>query len=361
MKINLLAFCPFPSVDKEKQKRDGFHIPQPSVCAKCDLNCWEHAKTKTKVPLEHFECPKSVSMVLAKFPQGEILLNGLLVTDRNEAATGPIRNRLKAQKVQFSEIERWHNSTNTLISQVEHLAAWKTELLLECLHDMLHVVHIITHNAKGMIRRLPGSSPDEQIENAPADQKALLKSIVLLRTHLSMPGIVANPDSASYGDKYEISIYNMVDRLVRIHDQYASSRQIQIGILGSSFKMAICYPSIEVLALVLIDNAIKYSLKEKEVRVTVEDRENPSGVFVSVESYGPVIPKDVRDTVFEKGGTAEFTQAVASSGAGVGLYIGSVIAKAHGFDIKYTCESEGFVGGGNVPVGDNKFWFIIPC
>ncbi|MCD6076122.1 MAG: sensor histidine kinase [Ramlibacter sp.] len=82
----------------------------------------------------------------------------------------------------------------------------------------------------------------------------------------------------------------------------------------------------------LLSNALKYGDPQQPVRVVV--RSDAAGFVLSVANGGAVIPKDVQDRLFEpyfRGATPKHQE-----GLGLGLYIVTEIARAHGgsMDVK---------------------------
>jgi signal transduction histidine kinase len=207
------------------------------------------------------------------------------------------------------------------------------ELILG-LHDVSTAVSLVTRNAEVVIDGYPGETDYEKIENSPAHIKRLLKSVSLLRTRLSMSSIVANPDSASFGEKHPIPVYKVFDRMVRLFEEIAAQKGVHIQIVGPSFAKPDCYDSFDTLALVLIDNAVKYSFGRHHIKVVVKDKSRDA-VKVRVESYGPIVPRDMREQIFKRGVRTRVAEESCSKGSGLGLYIARVVASAHGFGVEY--------------------------
>lgn len=86
----------------------------------------------------------------------------------------------------------------------------------------------------------------------------------------------------------------------------------------------------------LVDNAIKYAGDGKKIELTlrrVEDR-----VVLSVRDFGPGIPIEEQDRIFERFYRAKDMRLKPIRGSGIGLALVQHIARAHGGDI--TVESE---------------------
>ena len=89
-----------------------------------------------------------------------------------------------------------------------------------------------------------------------------------------------------------------------------------------------------IIPLVLIDNAIKYSLPDQDITVTVND--SYGTVSVQVESYSLQINEKDSKKIFKKNFRANNAVHVATEGSGLGLYLADVVANANGFKINHT-------------------------
>jgi two-component system sensor histidine kinase CiaH len=81
----------------------------------------------------------------------------------------------------------------------------------------------------------------------------------------------------------------------------------------------------------LVENALKYAPKESPIKVRVADL--TKGYSLSVADYGPGIPEDQRNLVFEKFYRMGNENTRSAKGTGLGLYLCKRIAKHHKADI----------------------------
>jgi signal transduction histidine kinase len=87
----------------------------------------------------------------------------------------------------------------------------------------------------------------------------------------------------------------------------------------------------------LIDNAVKYSPEDGEVRVSVAAVDG--SVRIAVRDDGPGIPRDQQVRIFEKFGRVDLPGA-SKPGTGLGLFIARSIAEAHGGSLDVSSEPE---------------------
>lgn len=106
-------------------------------------------------------------------------------------------------------------------------------------------------------------------------------------------------------------------------------------------------PKLEQVLTNLISNAIKYSPEGKDVIVACEKR--PRECVVSVQDFGPGVPKDKQKDIFEKG--VQVDPGTKAQGFGLGLTICKQIVTAH----------NGSIGVNSEPGNGSTFWFSIPA
>ncbi|HEY0254890.1 MAG TPA: HAMP domain-containing sensor histidine kinase [Kofleriaceae bacterium] len=86
----------------------------------------------------------------------------------------------------------------------------------------------------------------------------------------------------------------------------------------------------------LVDNAIKYAADGKKIFLTL--KREPDRVVLSIKYYGPGIPLEEQDRIFERFYRAKAMRLRPIRGSGIGLALVQHIARAHGGDITVTSE-----------------------
>ena len=83
------ASNPFPTITEDGELRDGVIICQPKICTKCkDKECANLDRSKIEHSVEHFICPRGMSLFAFRFPFGILLSNGLIEMSLNFLRTG---------------------------------------------------------------------------------------------------------------------------------------------------------------------------------------------------------------------------------------------------------------------------------
>jgi hypothetical protein len=346
--------CPYPTIDDKGIFTDGYSIRQPNACQKCRAKkCISNFTLGQVEQVYHSVCPVGFSVVMLSWPFGRILCNGIIVGMINTSCPPTIRKINKTQKVVWEEFLSWHKSMSKIINIFNSRCEGKARELIEGLHDVTTAVNLITRNAEAIIRELKGETDDDKIENAPPAIKSLLKSIELLKTRLWMSSIVANPSSAAFGQKRQTPVYKVFHRMVKLFEEEANSKQVKFKMTGSSHSLPLCFDSFDTLALVLIDNSVKYSLPGSTIDVIVN--ETQKSVKVAIQSYGPFIPKEMQDKIFERGFRTPAAKKFVAKGSGVGLFIAKAVSDAHGFTIHYKSFNVNQTKG----EGQNEFLFEV--
>ena len=301
--MDLLALyrylCPYPTVDLENRFQGGFILSHPRYCVKCRLKkCWDLVPNKLMEPVTHLECKMGMSVIPVKFEAGIVLINGVIESLLNRSCPPTIRKAYRSHKVIIDTIKGWRSSVLNVGEQVDALVNKSVVEAIASLHDIKTATNLVFRNAEALIAQVPGATDDEKIENASPSLKSLYKSVSLLNTRLNMSSFVSNPQAASFGNKRPIPVYRVMDKMCRLFEETAATKNVKIYMSGTSFNKVLCYDSFETLALVLVDNAVKYSKSGESVNVSVIDAGR--GVKVSVESKGLVIPVEESEQILRE-------------------------------------------------------------
>ncbi|MEK7087029.1 MAG: ATP-binding protein, partial [Patescibacteria group bacterium] len=100
----------------------------------------------------------------------------------------------------------------------------------------------------------------------------------------------------------------------------------------------------------LIENAIKYNVKNGEVTVSVEELKDRPFLKINVSDTGVGVPKEEINKLFTKFYRGENITQVEPNGSGLGLFIAKNIIQNHG----------GEIGVQSVPGRGSTFYFTLP-
>lgn len=345
--------CPFPTIDEEGTLFDGLSIAQPLKCRKCvKKSCRQQLAKSSDRAVLHDACEYGYSVVSIPTTYGSMWVNGVFVPFQNTAMDAKMRKANKSQKTPWEQVIRYAAALQGATAAIQAELREHTADAVAGLHDIKTAVGIVLRNAEAIVSKLPGYDDYERIENADSSLKSLLKSVNLLDSRLKLGALVANPDSASYGQKRQTPVYKLFHRMVRLFEEIASRRRLRLRMDGISHNRLLLYDSIETLPLVLIDNAIKYAEESTEIIVKVDDVFSRSDACIAqVESFGPIVPEADRAEIFKRGFRSVTAMTMASSGSGLGLFIARIVADANRCQISYSAQPV----SANVSVGRNVF------
>lgn len=270
---------------------------------------------------------------------GALLVNGVLVPFRNAVMSAKARKNNRSQKVSWESLQTYVESLTLAGAILQKEVDQRAMEAVSGLHDIKTAVNLVARNAEAIVRNLPGLDDYEKIERADPPLKSLLKSVNLLNSRLNMASIVTNPEAAKHGQPRRTPVYKIFHRMVRLFEEEGQRHKVTLRMAGSSHAAPWLFDSFETIPLVLVDNGIKYSERDRDVVVRIEDIAGSSDAcVVSVESWGGVVPEEHRSSLFERGFRAPQAKSKASSGSGLGLYIAKIVAEANSCGIKYSVQ-----------------------
>lgn len=280
----------------------------------------------------------------------------------NERIIFPAYASKKAKKsvIKSPDLHRvgdWVDEIRGLVDSInDHISAKESDIL-HSFHDAFKWASQVNQMAEKLILSQEGVSFKEKLDQCGNEVKSIYKCSGLLLQAANATEIYLNPESASYGDKRPVKIYQLFDKVQAIlfHGQgkYEGKR---FRLIGRSYKSPYLYESFPVVALCLLQNAVKYSLSE-EVEIFVDDVDD--GVEVRVVSIGPLIDIKEQSIIFDKGVRGQYASSISSDGMGVGLYVAQAVARTNGFEIGVNSKYLSY-DKDNIPVAQNTFYFTAP-
>ncbi|WP_083191311.1 sensor histidine kinase [Salipiger sp. CCB-MM3] len=154
-----------------------------------------------------------------------------------------------------------------------------------------------------------------------------------------------------------IPVYRRFDKVVKSFQPGCRLKNIELAISGSSHSLVRGPDCAEIIAYILIDNALKYSPLNHNIGVRVD--ESKEHVSISITSLGPVMSENELPRIFEKGFRSASARLLDSGGTGYGLFLAkSLVARFHG---EIRCRQFGEVTNTNKGAfQDTAFEVIFP-
>lgn len=177
----------------------------------------------------------------------------------------------------------------------------------------------------------------EEINALKKEIRTIYLSSSMISSRFSLYDYEKNPDALIQGAEFPCNIYKKFDKIKKIFKNYMK-KSIPITLVGSSYKHFNAYPTFELIPLLIIENAVKYSYSGNEVSITF--KELPGDILkVSIVSYSPYCSASDMEHLFEKGFRGKNASRV-SDGSGVGLYFVKMLCDLHSIDINITSDNQ---------------------
>jgi two-component system OmpR family sensor kinase len=222
---------------------------------------------------------------------------------------------------------------NDLMGRLAGIIATQRTFIADAAHELLTPLTALRLQAQMLAR---SKSPSRQREAMAELQGGVSRTLQLARQLLTL---ARHDADGELGDKTEVDLATVVQRVLSIHSPLATEKALQteIGIQESALVLG-NEEAISILVSNLIDNSIKYT--ERDGRLLISLRRASAGAELKIEDSGPGIPVDERERVFDRFYRRRDAMA---TGNGLGLAIAKEIAVRHGASI--VLESSVALGG----------------
>lgn len=280
-------------------------------------------------------CPDGFTYYQAKLGNATIVCHGTLSENWRSLVKKNIASKykddLKGRSLNAVLFNAWLKNIKKFWILMEHDREKLISEALHPLHETPKLAEEIRNAAESLIHARPGNTFDEKFDVATAIEKTLFKASELLVDSFDLLTVFFNPDSARLGELHGIEPYKLIDKLSRI---LAISRsggvRKRVRLSGTSFRRYEVLESFKLIPLVLLGNAIKYSMQGD---VVVDFSEKPGCTEISFLSNGPIIYQDELDYIFQRGARGRSAQAMDRDGMGIGLFVAKMSAEANGTTI----------------------------
>lgn len=157
----------------------------------------------------------------------------------------------------------------------------------------------------------------------------------MVNTRFSLLDYEKCPETLQQGAKFDCNIYKKFDKMKIIFSNFMG-RKVPIQIHGTSYRCISAYPSFEMIPLLIIDNAVKYSYQNSPITVSFSENENK--LIVDIISFSPYCSEDDLGHIYIKGFRGRNAQKV-SDGSGIGLFFVKMLCNLHNINIFASSDS----------------------
>lgn len=217
------------------------------------------------------------------------------------------------------------------ITKTRKLDQMRKDFVANVSHELKTPVTMI----KGYVETLLDSSEDAPVQTINflrIIEKHSLRVEAIINDLLFLSGIEKNDtDTLSLEN---IPAIDLITSAVAGCASLAEEKKIKINIVCDEKISMTVYPLLAEQAVInLLDNAIKYSGKKTEVKITVKQADNGKCCF-SVKDQGCGISPDQQNRIFERFYRVDKARSRDSGGTGLGLSIVKHIASTHNGSIE---------------------------
>jgi len=268
------------------------------------------------------------------------------VVTRKSVATYP-----QVVEVSFTEPRELHMeiTTNQIFDEARQLLGFlkvirdrsrevellrvKTEFVTVAAHQLRTPITELKWSLETLIKGDLGKLTDEQQQTASQAYKTAEHLIAMVDDFIDLAKI----EEGKFGYEFEKSdLISLVQEVLEQHESMAKDYSVRLIFYKPEEALPLLLMDRRRIMLVLqnlIENAIKYNVKNGEVRVRVNWLKDKPYVEVSVEDTGVGIPAKDLPHIFSKFFRGENVRRIETGGSGLGLYISRNIIKRHGGDI----------------------------
>lgn len=349
-----------PMWDKATGIIDGTFIEQLDFCAQNSLcgKCLNHYTQMQNAKSGFYVCPYGLSTLVYE-------QNGLKVifTGFRERET----YRKKGIQSKNDQTGKIHYNPILPAEQILHLAqaSVQNELnqkaiteIVDFSDDTMHEIRALNSTVKSKCDIIWTILPQNENELA---QNELLEGVVkyirnihssayMIQSRFMLYDYFRNPDGQSFGDTFTGGVYKKFDKIRMILSGH-SKKQVKFHFVGSS---KLCYPlhsSFEILVFSLMENAIKYSPDNREIRVVFREVINAHSnkLSVIIESTGPYCTPEELSNIFLRGVRGKYAQRSTAAGTGIGLFLSKTLSDLHKISLEADSSSTEKING--IPYG----------
>ncbi|WP_116787364.1 sensor histidine kinase [Flavobacterium psychrotrophum] len=331
-----------------------------SISLAQNKTCSERCKEKDCLNLfdsyynKDYICSKGYNNYLHEIGDTKVIYNGLIYNDNKDVPQG----RKDVRRDYIIERKKLVEHTEKL-SRIENYIEKRVNETIEknfsMFHDFKTSMTIFFSCTQDIINKLPGNTFLEKIEGSDRSYKDLYNSLELITSQLRMVDVIINPKSIIFGSKRNINIFQLFEKITKLFNHLSTKkRDINIEVSRETWiDNSYCYESIEFIPLILLDNALKYSVPNSTIEIKFEQSGN--NVRVIIKNIGPIVSDENENKIFEKFFRDPFGEEFSKEGIGMGLYIAQQILLAHDSKLNYFKDVKE-----NKLIGLNIFTFELP-
>lgn len=325
---------PIVDLDNIHAPSDGLFIETPADCFRnfsADERCRLHYENiaAPKNDGKIFQCPFGFASMPISLGSRFVAMTGVIPYPRMGGAKERSQaRRYPENKVTIGAISKAADVLRSLEMQLMDLERETIRNHAVALHEIRKLNRTVKQTAERLCQRQNETEP----ELADKDLVNIWKSAEIMSTQFDVLEFLANEELASLPLKSRIEIYRIFDKCARIYRP--SNRPGRIQMLSNPIfdgRILACDKTFPIIPTVLIENALKYSPVDSDVKVKFSSARKRCKVEVVNGCRGRI---QLDQRIFQKGVRGQSHV----EGSGNGLYIAQLVARQHGAFIHVSTE-----------------------
>lgn len=233
-----------------------------------------------------------------------------------------LHERVRVPKV-TDEVGQLARTFNAMLERLEHGVEDKRRFVADASHELRTPLAVmrseldvtlaaggLSHDARGVLE-----SAREEVERMSRIVENLL---ILARIDEGKLQLFITP----------LQLLDAVQVVARKLQPLAAAKAINVKITGERAEVAADRERIGLAVTTLVENALKYTSRNGDVRISVWRRATEAGITVT--DNGPGIPRDELPRIFDRFFRVDAARSRTEGGSGLGLAICREIVEAHG-------------------------------
>lgn len=215
----------------------------------------------------------------------------------------------------------------------------------DLLEIFLHEVNTLNSIIKGSAELLSKSAKNKMDNKAVIHHSnVVLENSFILATQFDIINYLINPEFITIEKPDKRNLFGKFYKSKISFGRLAKNKKIKINLTGSTKSLIDTYPVIDTLPILILDNAIKYSIIDSEIYIDIIEDSN--SIEITVENIGPCLTEEEIENIFVKGFRGEEAIKTEKPGYGFGLSFLKQICDIHNASCKVTSGSCKFQSGG---------------
>ncbi len=336
-----MRLSPFPYVDlKGQYPRDGLIFKCPIFCKKnFSRICKEYYDNIWEKP-GLYKCPYGFATQVVFSCKELYTITSLNIEKYSDRKL--VRKRLKKNEFypRIKIIDYQFIMSNTIESQNQTYSG-AYQLTRNYINDVFHELRTLNTEIKQqsdyLIRELNQNQGYQRIESRAHN---IFSTTQLISIRLNTFDFNLNPEMPFKGSRNSIIVFKKFDKIIHCLEVRAKSKKVVFKINGSSRAKIKAYEMFELLPFLLLDNAIKYSLRNSDVKVSFIERSNK--LIIEILNFGPPVKPHELSKLTDKEYRGEYAREYSSEGSGIGLNMAEIIANNHNITMDLLPNSQSF-------------------